>query len=308
MVRHLGRIPVIIHTDHANTSRLEALPLARVDAKHVRWCSELLQGGSRLHRPPGLSSSNRSPHAISRHPEGRGQLVLARASEWNKHHVAIRGVQQSIMDGEFEDDEPAVVNTADLPPEALEPVAFEDLEAGGALPEGGKEEHFKQLQNLRKEALAVKGAEDDSKVVPNGPGGRATLPRADMEEEMGVPETVAASTPSAPGVMPTRLKVLFLGPWAMTTIVHSVGQARAKRLAKAFEVGAACVVLDPPFSQKKRWIRRAIGFVRLLESRRKESVRWESTSSLASLLSSMEFFAGGRSWSWLTNKAGSSLR
>ena len=60
-IRHLGRIPAIIHTDHANISRLEALPHARVDAKHFRWCSELLQGGSRLHHWPGLSASNGGP-------------------------------------------------------------------------------------------------------------------------------------------------------------------------------------------------------------------------------------------------------
>ena len=54
MVKHLGRIPALMHTDHANVARLEALPLARVDAKHFRWCSELLQGGSRLLHRPGV--------------------------------------------------------------------------------------------------------------------------------------------------------------------------------------------------------------------------------------------------------------
>ena len=42
-IKHLGRIPAIIHTDHANIARLEALPLARVEAKHFRWITELLQ-------------------------------------------------------------------------------------------------------------------------------------------------------------------------------------------------------------------------------------------------------------------------
>ena len=132
MVRHLGRIPSIIHTDHANISRLEALPLARIDAKHFRWCSELLQGGSRLHHRPGLSASSRGPDAISRHPEGCDQLVLDRASEWNRHRAAIRGVQQSIVDGEFDDDEPVAVRVSDLPPEKLEPAPFKVLEAAGA--------------------------------------------------------------------------------------------------------------------------------------------------------------------------------
>jgi hypothetical protein len=70
MVKHLGRIPAIIHTDHASIARLEALPLSRVDAKHFRWCSELLQGGSRLLHRPGAGALRRGPDAISRHPKG----------------------------------------------------------------------------------------------------------------------------------------------------------------------------------------------------------------------------------------------
>ena len=110
MVKQLGRIPAILHTDHANIARLEALPLARVDAKHFRWCSELLQGGSRLLHRPGVGVLNRGPDAISRHPEGRDRLVLARASEWNRHRAAIRGVQEGIVGGEFDDDEPVMVD------------------------------------------------------------------------------------------------------------------------------------------------------------------------------------------------------
>ena len=48
-IKHLGRIPVIIHTDHANIARLESLPLARIDSKHFRWISELCQGLSLIH-------------------------------------------------------------------------------------------------------------------------------------------------------------------------------------------------------------------------------------------------------------------
>ena len=33
-VKHFGRIPMIMHTDHANIVRIESLPLERVDAKH----------------------------------------------------------------------------------------------------------------------------------------------------------------------------------------------------------------------------------------------------------------------------------
>ena len=76
-VKHLGRIPAIIHTDHANIARLEALPLVRVEAKHFRWITELLQGGSRILHRPGAGALHRAPGGISRHPEGRDRLILA---------------------------------------------------------------------------------------------------------------------------------------------------------------------------------------------------------------------------------------
>ena len=78
-VKHFGRIPAVIHTDHANISRLEALPLERVDAKHYRWLSELLQGGSLLLYRPGAGVMHKAPDGISRNPEGRDRLILARA-------------------------------------------------------------------------------------------------------------------------------------------------------------------------------------------------------------------------------------
>ena len=127
-VRHLGRIPVVILTDHANISRLEALPLSRIDAKHFRWCSELLQGGSRLVHRPGVSALNRGPDAISRHPEGRDQLVLSRAQEWNRHRAAIKGIQDDILRGDFDDDDPKAILIEDVPPEKLAPVPYEILE------------------------------------------------------------------------------------------------------------------------------------------------------------------------------------
>ena len=43
-----------------------------------------------------------------------------------------------------------------------------------------------------------------------------------------------------------KLKVLFLGPWAMTSVVNNVGESWVKRLASHLEVGAGCTVLDPP--------------------------------------------------------------
>ena len=106
---------MIIHTDHANLARLEALPLERLDPKHFRWCSELIQGGSKLVHRPGQSSLIRAPDGISRHPEGRDQLVLARAREWCKVRSVIKGVQSSIESGEFDDEEPQAVEIVGIP-------------------------------------------------------------------------------------------------------------------------------------------------------------------------------------------------
>jgi len=105
MVKHLGRIPAIIHTDHANLTRLDTLPLERIEPKHFRWASELLQGGSRLFHRPGAGALHRAPDAISRHPEGRDRLILAKADSWTKHRLTIKGVQDTIASGEFDDED-----------------------------------------------------------------------------------------------------------------------------------------------------------------------------------------------------------
>ena len=157
MVKHLGRVPAIIHTGHANIARLEALPLSRVDAKHFRWCSELLQGGSRLLHRPGAGALHRGPDAISRHPEGRDKLILARASEWNKHRAAIRGVQESILQGEFDDDEPVMVDVASLPEEDLAPVPYDVMEAAGVYAEDRTVAMLKDPSMVRLAVTATAG-------------------------------------------------------------------------------------------------------------------------------------------------------
>ena len=91
--------------------------------------------GSRLLHRPGTGVLHRGPDAISRHPEGRDKLILARASEWNRHRAAIRGVQASIEKGEFDEDEPGMVRISDLPEEDLAPIPFEELEAAGVFPD-----------------------------------------------------------------------------------------------------------------------------------------------------------------------------
>ena len=90
MIKHLGRIPAIIHTDHANIARVEGLPLERVESKQFRWNSELRQGGSRLLHRPGLGTLHKGPDGISRDPEGRDRLILARTTEWDRYRAIIR--------------------------------------------------------------------------------------------------------------------------------------------------------------------------------------------------------------------------
>ena len=48
-VKHFGRIPRCIHTDHATIVRQADLPLGRVDPMHFRWTQELKQGGYPQH-------------------------------------------------------------------------------------------------------------------------------------------------------------------------------------------------------------------------------------------------------------------
>ena len=44
IVKHFGRIPPVMHTDHGTDTRLVYLPLQRIEAKHYRWYAEVVQG------------------------------------------------------------------------------------------------------------------------------------------------------------------------------------------------------------------------------------------------------------------------
>ena len=93
--KHFGRIPIIMHTDHANLTRFEYLPLERIDAKHYRWHAELVQGGCLLLYKPGVGAMHRLPDALSRNPDCRDALNLARIGDWTKMRHVIRGVPVS---------------------------------------------------------------------------------------------------------------------------------------------------------------------------------------------------------------------
>ena len=109
--------------------------MARIEAKHFRWISELLQGGSRLLHRPGVGALHRAPDAISRHPEGRDALILARAQEWTDQRERIRNIQKEIESGKFDDDEPELVSLDRVPPEELKPLPSEVMKAAGLLDE-----------------------------------------------------------------------------------------------------------------------------------------------------------------------------
>lgn len=84
-----GRIPCIIHTDHANITRLDHLPLHRIDAKHIRWYNELVQDGSLLLYMIGAGAMHSLPDALSRNPLKRDELILAHTGDWVLYRQAI---------------------------------------------------------------------------------------------------------------------------------------------------------------------------------------------------------------------------
>ena len=143
-----------------------------------------------MHRP-GAGALHRGPDAISRHPEGRDRLILARASEWNRHRAAIRGVQESILQGEFDDDEPVMVDIASLPLEALEPVPYDVMEAAGVY----ADDRPSRRPNRRDADGPAQGPS-----IGDGDGG-AALPLPDPSRSL-----LAAMGPSS------QFKVLFLEP------------------------------------------------------------------------------------------------
>ena len=80
--KQLGRIPSLVHTDHANLTRLDTQDIGRLEAKHWRWYTEIVEGGSKLLYRPGLSALHKMPDGVSRNPEGRDHLILAKSSDW----------------------------------------------------------------------------------------------------------------------------------------------------------------------------------------------------------------------------------
>ena len=78
IVKHFGRIPIVMHTDHGTITRLEYLPLDRIEAKHFWWHAELTQGGTLLLYRPGTGALPKLPAAVSRNPTLSEQTNMER--------------------------------------------------------------------------------------------------------------------------------------------------------------------------------------------------------------------------------------
>ena len=109
-----------------------------------------------MHRP-GVGKSHKAPDGISRHPEGRDQLILARTAEWHKYRAIIKGVDDGIEAGEFDDDEPAAVEIDSVPEEALLPVPYEELLAAGVVEEPAKEAIKQAVAKAKARAREAEG-------------------------------------------------------------------------------------------------------------------------------------------------------
>ena len=166
---NFGDIPAVITTDHANLARVDSLPLERVEAKHFRWNAEIRADGSKLLYAAGTGARHRGPDALSRHPPGRDQLILARSSEWDQYRVRIRGVEEGIAAGRFTHDDPGVIEVDTLPPEKLEPVPFEVLKKAGVVEDSTPTWVRQRLEEAKRKAVPREGS-----TPPGGPGEAST--------------------------------------------------------------------------------------------------------------------------------------
>ena len=85
---------------------MEYLPWDRIDPKHFRWHAEVVQGGCLIIYKPGTGAMHRLPDALSRHPEIRDALNLARIGEMSQWRKVIRGLQEAMADGADEEPDP----------------------------------------------------------------------------------------------------------------------------------------------------------------------------------------------------------
>jgi len=217
MIKHFGRIPTLIHTDHANIARVEGLPLERIEAKHYRWNSELRQGGSKILYRPGVGTLHRGPDGISRHPEGRDQLIMARSQEWKGFRDVIKGVDESIEAGEFDDEDPKMVAIETVPPEKLEPLPYAELEAAGIFRDEAAEAIQRNVAKKRARDItaAQANASGPTSGASSGPDGSPKADTVQVTWDGPIKDTFEKETKeSGPGTEGSvQRKILYLASW-----------------------------------------------------------------------------------------------
>ena len=98
--------------------------LERIDPKIFRWAQEIVEGGNLLLHRPGESAQHKGPDGLSRNPEGRDQLILAKSSDWEGDRKRIKGIIEEIKSGAVDDEDPEALTIDKVDkeaPEKLEP-------------------------------------------------------------------------------------------------------------------------------------------------------------------------------------------
>ena len=171
--KQLGRIPHVTHTDHANLARMDSMDLTRIDPKHFRWYQEITEGGSLLLHRPGVSAQNKGPDGISRNPEGRDALILAKSDYWDGFRARIQGIKKEILEGRAGDEEGEALTVEKVEktdPEKLKPFPHDKGLAVSLKYEQRSQEH-KFKKPARGEPIGGEQA-TTRKSVDSGPGDR----------------------------------------------------------------------------------------------------------------------------------------
>ena len=66
---------------------MEIMGLHRIEPKHFRWFQEIVSDGSLLLPHPGVSALHKGPDGVNRNPEGRDQLILAKAADMGDYRA-----------------------------------------------------------------------------------------------------------------------------------------------------------------------------------------------------------------------------
>ena len=136
-----------------------------------------------IHRP-GQSALHKGPDGISRHPEGRDQLILAKNSEWSDLRQRTRGICRAIDSGEADDDEAegmTIERVERETPEKLKPLPYkEGLAVSLHSEKRAKEEKYKAPARGEKKRKAT----------------------TEVVQTISAPLSIAPSQPSAGNVRP----------------------------------------------------------------------------------------------------------